>query len=400
MARLTQESQHLQLIENMKRDPPPERQTYLAIQANDATWLRQILTSYPQLFGCDRKRALEYDLKHAVEVDSPSIIDVLVEFGADVNAPINSVDPEGVIEETCLVRIKLNAARRLLEHGAKINFDTPDGIRCRTLIFAIAKGSLEMVKLLVQYGAAFNSPERGLTALDHAVSRGQNEIADYLRSIGGKTAEEMGWIPPPPPPESELSEVMDSYFEAEYLTKLGTIHGLLDSDPVIDIHLFDEGVKIILHTQGMAMRPIPTDSGQEELRFVEIEMALPQGWPIGDEMLKTDEAAWPVQWLRRLAYHPHQDEQPIGKLFFYPNGSPPKPFANTTEMCFWMLMLSNKPPVYVSEEKQIMIYIAVPLYKEEYELVQRHGLGELGRRFDENKIYPHQMFFRKNVGME
>ncbi len=166
----------------------------------------------------------------------------------------------------------------------------------------------------------------------------------------------MGWIPPP---ESELSEVMDSYFEAEYLTKLGTIHGLLDSDPVIDIHLFDEGVKIILHTQGMATRPIPTDSGQEELRFVEIEMALPQGWPTGDEMLKTDEAAWPVQWLRRLAYHPHQDEPPIGKLFFYPNGSPPKPFANNTEMCFWMLMLSNKPPVYISEEKQIMIYIAV-----------------------------------------
>ncbi len=78
----------------------------------------------------------------------------------------------------------------------------------------------------------------------------------------------------------------------------------------------------------------------------------------------------------------------------------PKPFANNTEMCFWMLMLSNKPPVYVSEEKQIMIYIAVPLYKEEYELVQSHGLGELGRRFDENKIYPHQMFFRKNVGIE
>ncbi len=112
----------------------------------------------PAVIWLRPQESLEYDLKHAVEVDSPSIIDVLVEFGADVNAPINSVDPEGVIEETCLVRIKLNAARRLLEHGAKINFDTPDGIRCRTLIFAIAKGSLEMVKLLVQYGAEFNSP--------------------------------------------------------------------------------------------------------------------------------------------------------------------------------------------------------------------------------------------------
>ena len=113
-------------------------------------------------------------------------------------------------------RVKLNAARRLLEHGAKINFVTPDGIRCRTLIFAISKGSLEMVKLLVHHEAAFNSPERGLTALDHAVSRRQTEIADYLRSIGGQTAEESGWMPPPPPPVPVLSQVMAIYFEEEY----------------------------------------------------------------------------------------------------------------------------------------------------------------------------------------
>ncbi len=58
---------------------------------------------------------------------------------------------------------------------------------------------------------------------------------------------------------------------------------------------------------------------------MEIEMILPKGWPTGEEMLKSDEASWPVQWLRRLAWHPHQSPQPIGKLFFYPNGSPPQP---------------------------------------------------------------------------
>ncbi len=62
-------------------------------------------------------------------------------------------------------------------------------------------------------------------------------------------------------------------------------------------------------------------------------------------------------------------------------------------------MLSPKPPVYVSDEKQIVLYRAVPLYAEEYELVQRHGLGELGKRFDQLKIYPHQMFVRKNAGL-
>ncbi len=138
---------------------PPERQVYLAIHHGDALTLRHILTAYPDLYGSGRKDSIQYKLKYAVEVDSPDIIDVLVDFGADVNAPIGLTDPEGIIEETCLGgAVKFGAARRLLELGAKINFDTPDGIRCRTLIFAISKGSLEMVKLLIEYGAAFNSP--------------------------------------------------------------------------------------------------------------------------------------------------------------------------------------------------------------------------------------------------
>ncbi len=70
-----------------------------------------------------------------------------------------------------------------------------------------------------------------MTALDHATSRGEHEIADYLRSIGGRTAQAMGWVPPPPPPEPELSQVLAEYFEAEYLKELGTIHGMVDSQP-------------------------------------------------------------------------------------------------------------------------------------------------------------------------
>ena len=388
----------------MKNNSPiaPERQVYDAVIGEDPAGLRDLLRNFPEVYGDDRKESLNYKLKYAVRQDSPAIIEVLVEFGADVNAPVGSTDPEGVIEETCLGGpVKINAARRLLELGAKINFDTPDGVRCRTLIFAISKGSLEMVKLLVQYDAAFNSPERGLTALDHATSRGQTEIADYLRSIGGKTAKEMGWIPPPPEPEPELSRVMREYFEAEFVsTPMATIQGLLDSDPSIAIHVIDDGYQYILQTQGVAIKPIPVDPCDEDHRFIEIEMILPCDWPVGEELIKTDENAWPVTWLRRLAMHPHQSEIPMSKLFFYPNGTPPKPFAANTELSVWMLMQSPRGPLYVTDEKQIVIYRAVPLYKEEYDLVQKYGLGELGKRFDENKIQPHQMFVRKNVGIE
>ena len=378
-------------------DAEIRRRVYDLAKSRDVEGLRRQLLGNLNLFAnASNAGDLDFELRVAVSQNAPEIIEVLAEFGANVNGHDNS-RLERPIVETCLGgSCKLEAAEELLKLGAKVNHEIDGEVRCKALDLAISKGNLDMVKLLIKHGAAFNSIYQGMTAVDHALSRGQSVIADYLRSIGGKTAEELGWVPPPEP---ELSQILADYFKVEYLTKLGTIHGLLDSNPVIDIHVFDEGVKIILHTDGMASKPIPTDAGQEELQYAEIEMTLPQGWPTGEEMLMTDETAWPVQWLRRLAYHPHQDDQPIGKLFFYPNGSPPKPFAKNTEMCYWMLMLANKPPIYVSHEKQIAVYIAVPLYKEEYALVQRHGLGELGRRFDENKIYPHQMFFRKNVGV-
>jgi len=108
-----------------------------------------------------------------------------------------------------------------------------------------------------------------------------------------------------------------------------------------------------------------------------------------------------VTWLRRLALHPHLSGEPIGKLFFYPNEWPPKPFVSNTELSVWMLLVSEQDPIYVSEEKQIVIYKAVPLFREEYDLVQKHGIGELAKRLDEKKLHAHRMFLRKkNVGLE
>ena len=375
------------------------RQFNNTFDANDFTAYRRLLLEHPLFYGDDRASVITSNIKYAADLNSPELIDVLVEFGADVNAQDPGFRPEGAIVHTCLGgSCKVEAARRLLELGAKINHNVDGEIRCKTLDLAISKGNMEMVQLLIQYGAAFNAIHQGMTALDHALSRGRQEIADYLRTLGGKTASELGWIPPPPP---ELPEIMKQYFESEFVAPpMATIQELLTCDPSIAIHVIDDGYQYILQTEGIASKPIPVDPGEEELRFVEIEMILPCDWPVGDELLKTEENSWPVTWLRRLAMHPHQSETPIGKLFFYPNGSPPQPLARNTEMSVWMLMQSRRDPIYVSDEKQIVIYSAVPLYKEEYEVVQKHGLGELGKRFDANKIHPHQMFVRKNVGLE
>jgi hypothetical protein len=50
---------------------------------------------------------------------------------------------------------------------------------------------LEVVKLLVERGAAVNACWANMTALDHALAYGKNDVADYLRSVGGERAAEL-----------------------------------------------------------------------------------------------------------------------------------------------------------------------------------------------------------------
>lgn len=366
-----------------------------AFDTSDFNAYGKLLMENPSLYGDHRKSVIDNKIKYAVDLNSPDMLDVLVALGGDVNAE----EPDSAIVYTCLGgSCKVESARRLLELGAKINHEVDGEIRCQTLDLAISKGNMEMVQLLIQYGAAYNAISLGMTALDHALSREQKEIADYLRSIGGKTAIELGWVPPPPP---EHPEIMTGFYAYRFGTEpIATIEGMLDAEPRLKIRVFDIGYEYVLQTEGMASKPIPIDTGNEDHAFVEIELELPYEWPIGKEMLKSDENSWPATWLRRLAMHPHLSGEPIGKLFFYPNGSPPQPFASNTELSVWMLLVSDQDPVYISDEKQIVIYKAVPLFKEEYDLVQKRGIGELAKRFDANKLHSHKMFLRKNVGLE
>jgi hypothetical protein len=371
-----------------------------AFKSGDATRYSELLRLHLNLYGDDRNEVMSNNLKHAASQNSVEMINALIQFGADVNHQSIPSRPDGPILQTCLGgSCKVEAARRLLELGAKINHEIDGQLFCHTLALAISKGNLEMVKLLVDYGAAVNGIDMGMAPLDRAIIADCPEIADYLRSIGAKTAAEQGWVPPPPP---ELPDIMQDYYAYRFPKEpLATIDGMLDSEPRVRIRVFDIGYEYVLHTEGMASNPIPVDPGSEDHQFVEIEMELPYEWPVGDEMLKTDENAWPVTWLRRLALHPHLSGEPIGKLFFFPNEWPPKPFASNTELSVWMVLVSEQDPIYVSDEKQIVIYKAVPLFREEYDLVQKHGIGELAKRLDENKLHAHRIFLRKkNVGLE
>ncbi len=72
-----------------------------------------------------------------------------------------------------------------------MNFDVDGQTRCYALTGAARNGHLDVVRLLIERGAAVNACWAEMTPLDYALMYGRNDMADYLRSVGGKRAAEL-----------------------------------------------------------------------------------------------------------------------------------------------------------------------------------------------------------------
>ncbi|MEM7475481.1 MAG: suppressor of fused domain protein [Planctomycetota bacterium] len=352
---------------------------------------------HPNLYGEGEEliQFFTWQLCETIDKDSPELIAYFASRGAIVDGANGRIP----LVETCLGgKCRPDSARKLLELGASVNNETNGMLECSALNLAIAKQNVEMVALLLDNGALFNVVSHEMTALDRAIKVENKEIIAILQSRDAKTAAETGYIPHAPVDSTQaVCEAFTKRFSEE---PLATIQGIMDGELRVDIHIFDEGTELALCTGGMSDNPLPVEPGHEEVRWPEIVLRLPRSWPVGQDAYSDIEKSWPFQWLRQLAMEPHLEQIELSRLIFWPNGSPPQPFAANTKMCYWMLIASIEEPIYISDEKFIGIYTAVPLYKEEYELVQANGLGALGSKFDENGIgLRDQMIERKNVAV-
>lgn len=121
-------------------------------------------------------------------------VELLLRRGGDVNKPSNSTDsvpsPEGPIQRAADAG-HLEVVRYLLDRGAVINHVVYGRVRCQALAGAAIWGHLEVVKLLVERGAEINAVWAEMTPLDQAVLWGRDDVIEYLRLVGGKSASEL-----------------------------------------------------------------------------------------------------------------------------------------------------------------------------------------------------------------
>lgn len=177
-------------------------------------------------------------------------------------------------------------------------------------------------------------------------------------------------------------------------------HEIVSSLVHIDVHVIlptEAEPHYTLFTTGMSDRPMRVPADVEDpgaLQYAELLMMLPSDWfddPRDIEELRDERKFWPIRLLKSLARFPHEHDTWLGFGHSVPNGEPPEPFSDDTEMCCALVV----PPVRVppefydlrlSDGRTVNFYAIVPLYPEELQLKLTHGTGALLERFDRESV--------------
>src|SRR6266478_9078907 len=131
----------------------------------------------------------------------------------------------------------------------------------------------------------------------------------------------------------------------------------------------------VLVTCGMSDRAMKVPSGFEEYRYAELYLCLPCDWPVSFEAYgvfpnSEQKNYWPISLLKRLGLFPHVEDTWLAPRHSIPNGDPPMPYAEGTQMCgamlHWPILLpSDFYSLDVSQDVTIHFCSVLPLYRDE-----------------------------------
>ena len=132
---------------------------------------------------CDGITALQSVAKY----NRTDMVEVLLNAGADVNAPAGPHEDDRTALQHATELGNLEMVKLLLSHGADMNAPAVSYYGRTALQKATELGSLEMVKLLLSNGAEVNAPaghKGGITALQGAMREGSLKIVLTLLEAG------------------------------------------------------------------------------------------------------------------------------------------------------------------------------------------------------------------------
>lgn len=151
-------------------------------------------------------------------------------------------------------------------------------------------------------------------------------------------------------------------------------------------------------TQGMSDLPmsIPAElAAQGMTPYAELMVTLPADWPVPSGPSDTapwqdDNAYFPVRALKMLGRLPHEYDTWLGFGHTIPNGDPPEPLCDGTELVGWLLL----PPVSMPQEfstvatpaGSVELFALVALTADEMDLKLRRGVESLFDGFERHGV--------------
>lgn len=330
-------------------------------------------------------------LHYAAMKGKIEIVKCLVEMGVDINQR-GGVSDAAAIKEAALEG-HLDVVKYLISIGAQFDIEEPER---NPLIAAIHDGHTAVAKLLIDSGIDIRvkytgENMKGMDALRFAREWGRDDIAKLLIEKLGSDA---------PTPE-ELEEDTGRHVHSvdsivEHLSQhLGepsplALREIVPTDLPIAIHVIRTEDEQILVTEGMSARPMTVPAGGEAFQFAELVLRLPSDWPLTLDAFANPNHYWPIEWLKRIARYPHDNDTWLGGPYtIIANGEPPEPFAPNTKLS--CLMLLANPSEFgrwtrPTDGAEVVFYDLFGLYTEERDLELSEGLPELLNRFQDRFI--------------
>ncbi len=178
---------------------------------------------------------------------------------------------------------------------------------------------------------------------------------------------------------------------AERLGEPAFVFHELESDLIhLDVHAFPPRPDRdwwTLVTTGMSDLPMNTPGHLASQRFCELMICLPSSWPMPEggrvrgSALEDERWFWPLRWLKLLARLPHEYSTWLGPGHTVPNGDPPSPYADGTDLCCMLVMApaTIEPELWTLKRpgNLVHLYALWPLHREEMELKLERGLEAL-----------------------
>ncbi len=328
------------------------------------------------------------------------IVKYLVENGADVNLRGGGVFDAGPIKGAASYG-HLHILEFLIAHGAKLDVSAPDQ---NPLFSAIYSGHAHVARYLLEAGIDAHAVYRSVTgkltnALSFAQERGQKEIADLLIKAGCRLPVEGGDKPVwqsekirEPTPEDKAHEQIVSHMAELF----GPVDPLAQQEivPVHDkVHVAINVIRpndrhpcLTLFTTGMSDQAMNVPEGQEEYRYAELVMHLPETWPLPQDKAAGEDALWPLEWLRKVAYYPHLNNTWLGgPMTIISSDDPPVPLGpNTEQTCLLLLAGATEwNPLPLKDRRSVFFYTVIPIYTAERDFEKEHGIMPLVQRLKE-----------------